>query len=291
MFVIGAWYDLKWLFIFGFWLYCIATWFISLFILSQHCLFFFIIFLKSYILARLEGEPVCCDSVVSHCHELQEVHCNHRWQTLGHLGFSFLFPILRKGQCWVSLFLYLSKWELLLKKLAASGLPDVVGKQNSTQALLDSVANIKHIPTGKCWGTSLHRSLDVQREKEERMRRCLTASPTQKHSFPRQSKWVLPPSDFRAPVMLSRQINTILWVPEINCCRVWAVLSGSPFPIANTLTLSEPFKNLSSLETRHFPVCLCSAPSEMHGWKQTEVTQKRDATFSSKGMSLVGCIW
>lgn len=62
----------------------------------------------------------------------------------------------------------------------------------------------------------LHQGLDVQKEKKERMRRHLTACPTQKHSLPRQSKWILPPSDFRAPVMLSRHINTILWMPEIN---------------------------------------------------------------------------
>jgi len=29
----------------------------------------------------------------------------------------------------------------------------------------------------------------------------------------------------------------------------------------------------------------------MHGWKQTEVPQKRDAAFSPKGTSVAGCIW
>lgn len=100
------------------------------------------------------------------------------------------------------------------------------------------------------------------------MRTQLTACPTQKHSFCRQSKWILPPSDFRAAVVLSRQLKPILRMPKINYCGVWATLNGSLLLTANRYVLSGPLWNLSYSETLHFSVILSIASSETHDWKQ-----------------------
>lgn len=82
--------------------------------------------------------------------------------------------------------------------------------------------------------------------------------------------------------LLSRQLKTILWMPKINYCWVWATVNGSPLPTANRYTPSGPLQNLSYSQKLHFSVILSIAPAEMHGWKQTEVTQNRDATFQQK---------